>query len=143
MTISFKLPDDADYGEQYDIEIIHSGDETFTNIDDDETGRLMQAYLFTRGIDNGYIKIDDVLTTTSTTTIITTTTTESTITTTVTTITSEPPVTTNPVEYTFGDINEDNMVDAVDASLVLQYYAYASTGGEKSSEEFFDKNTEK
>lgn len=34
------------------------------------------------------------------------------------------------------------MIDAVDASLVLQYYAYASTGGEKLPEEFFGLNAE-
>lgn len=216
ITIPFTLPDDVDYGEQYDIEIVHSGCEIFANSDDDETSRLMQAYLFTRGIDNGYIKIDDYVpttttesittstttttttesTTTSTTTTtitestttstMTTTTTESTTTntTTMTTITTtEPPITTTvvPAEYKLGDVNEDNMVDAVDASLilqeyallstggngnftdiqksvadinddrmtdavdaslVLQYYAYVSTGGEKSSKEFFNKNTE-
>ena len=28
-----------------------------------------------------------------------------------------------------GDMNSDGLVDAVDASLILEYYAYISTGG--------------
>jgi len=68
-------------------------------------------------------------TTTSTTTTSTTTSSETTTSTTVpsTTTTSnttpEPPVT----EYSLGDINHNGTIDAVDASMVLSYYAMIST----------------
>ena len=65
------------------------------------------------------------------TTTTTITTTETTTTTTATTTTTEN-VTTNPVNPTerkSGDVNGDNMVDAVDASFILQEYALLSTGG--------------
>ena len=34
------------------------------------------------------------------------------------------------------DINRDGMIDAVDASIILQYYAYISTKGTDSIEQF-------
>ncbi|WP_295074157.1 dockerin type I domain-containing protein, partial [Ruminococcus sp.] len=34
------------------------------------------------------------------------------------------------VSYKLGDVNANGIVDAVDASLVLQYYAKISTGGD-------------
>lgn len=36
-----------------------------------------------------------------------------------------------------GDMNGDGLVDAVDASYILQYYAYASTGGTIKPDEYF------
>lgn len=36
-----------------------------------------------------------------------------------------------------GDMNGDGLVDAVDASYILQYYAYVSTGGTLSPNEYF------
>lgn len=38
-----------------------------------------------------------------------------------------------------GDMNGDGLVDAVDASFILQYYAYVSTGGNESPEVFFNQ----
>ena len=40
-------------------------------------------------------------------------------------VTVRPPVSL----YTLGDVNEDGMIDAKDASLVLVEYSKASTGG--------------
>ena len=37
------------------------------------------------------------------------------------------------------DINGDGLVDSSDASLILEYYAYVSTGGSDSAEEYFGK----
>ena len=42
-----------------------------------------------------------------------------------------------------GDVNGDGLVDANDASLILEYYAYTSTGGELSSGEYFAQKREK
>lgn len=58
--------------------------------------------------------------------LVTTTTTTST--TTVTTTTTSTTTTTAPVKY--GDINDDGIVDAVDASAILRHYALTSTNGE-------------
>jgi hypothetical protein len=38
------------------------------------------------------------------------------------------------------DINDDGAVNASDASIVLSYYAYISTGGELSLEEYITNN---
>lgn len=38
-----------------------------------------------------------------------------------------------------GDLNGDRMVDSTDASLILEYYAYNSTGGTLSAQEYFTK----
>lgn len=46
-----------------------------------------------------------------------------------------PPTTTTPAKK-FGDIDGNNIIDAVDASLILSYYAYTSTGGTAEFEEF-------
>ena len=36
---------------------------------------------------------------------------------------------TEPIEAKLGDVNEDNIVDAIDATWILSYYAYNSTDG--------------
>ncbi len=64
-------------------------------------------------------------TTTTTATTQTTTTPESTDTTTTTTTIVTPP--SNELE--FGDINDDGLIDAVDAAAILMEYASLSTGG--------------
>ncbi|WP_037271124.1 leucine-rich repeat protein [Ruminococcus flavefaciens] len=75
---------------------------------------------------------------TETTTTSTSTTSESTETTTTTTSTTSQPeqttttTTTQPITYTPGDINNTGTVDAVDASLILAYYARISTNKEGS-----------
>ncbi|WP_294754221.1 dockerin type I domain-containing protein [uncultured Ruminococcus sp.] len=67
-------------------------------------------------------------TTTSATTTKATTTTKPAATTTVTTTTSSATTTTvKPVDYTLGDVDKNGIVDAVDASRVLAYYARIST----------------
>lgn len=62
---------------------------------------------------------------TTTTTVTTTTTT--TVTTTITTTATKPNGSTVYV-YTLGDVNGDNIIDANDASLVLEEYSLLSTG---------------
>ncbi|MCM1132195.1 MAG: leucine-rich repeat protein [Ruminococcus flavefaciens] len=42
------------------------------------------------------------------------------------------PVPTPSTDFKEGDVNRDGLVDAVDASCILSYYAYLSTGGDAS-----------
>ena len=42
------------------------------------------------------------------------------------------PVPTPSTDFKEGDVNRDGLVDAVDASCILSYYAYLSTGGDSS-----------
>lgn len=42
------------------------------------------------------------------------------------------PVPTPSTDFKEGDVNRDGLVDAVDASCILAYYAYLSTGGDAS-----------
>ncbi len=91
-TISFNLPADVAAGDKYPIDIVYrsapNAVDKFTNAIDDRTGQLMQAWVFTQGLDNGWIEIKDDGTTTTTTTSTTTTTTTSTTTTSKSTTTS-------------------------------------------------------
>lgn len=74
-TLNFKIPSNVSIGDEFKIEARYVPDSMFTNTKNDKQGRLMQAYLFTQGLNSGYIKvIDDTATTTTTTTSSTTTT---------------------------------------------------------------------
>ncbi len=102
ITFNFTLPDNATYGDNFPIEIKYeytildsvTSTDLFTNrIDMNTRDELMEAYAFTKGLDNGYIKIKEQLTTTTTSTTTTTTTTKP-VTTTTTTTTTKPVTTT-------------------------------------------------
>ena len=104
------IPDDCKVGDKYPIEIVHrelKNDfwyfaDHFSNIENDEEGYLMSAWVFTHGIVQGYVEIteDDpnyiqtdttAAATTTTTTTTTTTSTTTTTTTTTTTVTRAAP----------------------------------------------------
>ncbi|MDE6425494.1 MAG: dockerin type I repeat-containing protein [Ruminococcus sp.] len=89
-TLICKTPYYVRGGEQFPINIdIEDGKSYFTNYENDETGKLMQDYLFTKGIKNGTVT-SGYMTTTSTTEYYyttTTTTTKATTQTTTTTVT--------------------------------------------------------
>lgn len=143
-TFDLRLPEDIKGGEVYEISIVYEENEMcgdlFTNSDDNEAGKLMQAWVFTRGIKNGYIKIGEAQTSTTTTTTTTATststttttatTTTSTTTTTTSTSTSTSSTTTLPPTPTilYGDIDGDKKISAYDASLVLTEYAESAAG---------------
>lgn len=85
----------------------------------------------------GYnFKAIDEIQTTTTSDRIATTTAKSTITTTSSVIVTEPPETETPVSLNPGDVNNDGLIDAVDASCILAYYSYTSIGGTESLEGF-------
>lgn len=120
-TIDFIVPEDAEQGEMYPIGMVYTDDgivaDTFIKDKPDNAGMLQMTYAFTRGIYNGYIKIIGEKKTTTTTTTITTTTT----------------TTTAPVAagvYIPGDVTGEGLINAVDASSVLAYYAMTSTNKE-------------
>ena len=125
-TIDFIIPEDAEQGDVYPIGISYVDDDIvkdmFINSQQDEAGRLQMTYVFTKGIYNGYLKINgEKQTTTTTASTITTTSTK----TTTTAVTTAPPVPHS--DYKLGDVNNDGLINAVDASAVLAYYAMIST----------------
>ena len=82
-TFDLQIPADAKAGDVYPVEVAYKSTENakdlFTNVDQNEEGQLMQAWVFTNGIVQGAIKVAG--TTEPPTTESTTTTTESTTTT--------------------------------------------------------------
>ncbi|MDE6520098.1 MAG: hypothetical protein K2K91_06535 [Ruminococcus sp.] len=221
-TLTFTLPDDAYSGDVYPFDIYYKSADgykgVFTSKSNDVYGQIMQAYTFTRGINNGITNsfnpatdildingnviygivescpavanvdsgVDGVIaimgngitttsvtteeTTTTTTEETTTTTEETTTTTEETTTTTEETTTTTTEETTttteetttttteettttteetttttttepakkLGDIDGNDIVDANDASLMLSYYAYLSTGGTEELDKFLN-----
>ena len=136
-TFPLTLPNDCKPGDIFPIEIKYDpqGENHFCNdCKNNEEGQLMEAWLFTKGIIHGYIKIkDDTVTTTSLSTITTTTTSTTTTTTTTSSKTTTMTTTTTTVpnqnqqNYSLGDINNDGQINSVDASSILAYYAKIST----------------
>lgn len=93
-TMNVTLPTDVKAGDVYAFDLAYVEGDLFTNKADDEAGRLMQAYTFVNGLDDGYIEIvadptepptEPVTTTTTTAATTTTTTTTAKATTTTTT----------------------------------------------------------
>lgn len=97
-SIDFEIPANAEEGDVYPIGIRYQNkgytSDQFTGVKwKTSENQLMEAYTFTQGITNGYIKIK-----------------------------GEP-------DFTTGDVNDDGMINSIDASLVLAEYAVISTGG--------------
>ncbi|MDD6060445.1 MAG: dockerin type I domain-containing protein [Ruminococcus sp.] len=104
-TFKLELPKDIKGGEIFDVSIVYEENDIcgdlFTNALDDENGKLMQAWTFTKGIKNGYIRIAAPATsTTSTSTTASTTTTTSTPTTTTTSTTTSKTTTSTTTSNT-------------------------------------------
>ena len=103
-TLNFQLPADSRMGDMFKIDVYYSKSDYpsyFTNAEKDADGRLMDAWTFTYGINQGYIIVDDdgTVTTTAATPISTTaysktTTSTTTASDTTTTTTSETTTTT-------------------------------------------------
>ena len=60
-TFSFRLPSDAKSGDFFPVDVVYESkkltEDVFNNADDNECGRLIQAWLFTNGIKNGGITV--------------------------------------------------------------------------------------
>lgn len=105
-TMSFGLPEDVKAGDVFALNLEYVSGDLFTNSNDDLDGRLMQAYTFVSGLDDGYIEIVEDPTVTTTTTAVTTTTTAAATTTTTakagTTTTAKPTTTGKATTTTTG-----------------------------------------
>ena len=158
-SVDFQLPADAASGDIYPIGIVYKQEgernDLFLDADNTRAGRLHMAYVFSQGIENGYIKLypdGNSITTTTTAKPVTTTTTTKKITTTTTTTkraaatttTTSKPVTTTtttqpePVGYDLGDVNNDDTVDGSDATIVLGEFGnvLAGKGAKFNDKEF-------
>ena len=106
MTFKLTVPADTKVGDKFPIEIAYYSDESrkgsFTNAKKDENGQLMEAWVFTQGVQQGYIEVvnDEVTTSTTSTTSTTTTSTTSTTSTTTTSTTSTTSTTTTSTTST-------------------------------------------
>ncbi len=60
-SMKFRLPEDAEAGNLYPVCIGYqssaAAEDLFNSKSADDTGKLMQSYVFTQGIENGYIKV--------------------------------------------------------------------------------------
>ena len=126
-TMTFKLPTNAKAGDLYPIGIVYKYDEKFGdlfyNANQNNAGKLHMAYVFTQGIENGYIKVVADNTTSTTTTTTTTTIT-----------TNQPQI----EDYDLGDVNNDGTVDGSDATWVLREFGNVLAGkGESFTPEQF------
>ena len=148
-SFDLRLPDDAAPGDKFDISIIYEegkyADDLFTDFNNDSEGKLMQAWLFTKGITTTTTTTTTATSTTTTTLISTATTTASSAssttssssTTTSTSSATSASTTTSSASATTtvstvpaaakGDPNNDGLVDARDASLTLYLYADLSS----------------
>ena len=107
--ITFRLPENAKPGDLFPIGIEYRThlmtEDCFTNASGNDESKLMQAWFFTKGITNGYIKVvEDVTTTTAATT------------------------NTDANTAKAGDINGDGRINPVDASKILMTFAELASG---------------
>ena len=114
-TIDFIIPENAEKGDIYPIGIEYRDDgivyDMFLNNERDMDGKTQMAYVFQKGIYNGFLSIMGEKETTTTTT---------------TTMTTATTTVTAPPEIRFGDINLDGKINPVDASLILIKFAELS-----------------
>lgn len=57
ISIDFDVPASAQFNDQFNINVVYDNSSVFTNAENDKQGRLMQAYLFTQGIENGSVTL--------------------------------------------------------------------------------------
>lgn len=110
----FRLPDDVKVGDVFPVEILYKDGDLFKNWENDSEALEMQSWVFTHGIEQGYIKITE----------------EQAV---------ETPVESRAIDTVVtGDPNNDDQVNSSDASIVLSAYAQIQTGQLKDiSEEQF------
>lgn len=101
-------------------------EEKWESVSVDKDNELIDGKVRWLNSDGNYVMPDGTMTTTTTTTTQRTTKAATTTTTAATTTTP-----TAPAKGTLGDISGDGEVNAVDASMILTYYAIASTTNDK------------
>ncbi len=142
---TIKLPSDAKVGDKYPVEIVYQVNkenallhDIFTNLADDKDGKNMEAWVFTKGIEQGYIEITEAKPITgdlngdgildaSDASILLMRYAQYSI----------GAATPTEEDLALSDINKDGMIDAIDASWLLAYYAAVSTGKEMRFEDFY------
>lgn len=98
------LPKDIEVGDVFPVEILYRKGDMFSSItQSEENSDLMDAWVFTNGIEQGYIKITEAVDLPDTQD-------------------SDEPV------RSYGDLNGDGKIDSSDASLVLNYYSQLQVG---------------
>lgn len=142
-SMEFRLPDNAKAGDLYPIGIRYDYDgitsDLFYNSRQDYEGKQMMTYVFNKGIENGYIKIeggglgdansDGNIDAIDASRILAMYAKFST--------TGGGSPTTH--DYEVCDVNRNGNIDAVDASKVLAYYAFMGGGGTGTFEEYLKK----
>ncbi|MBR5165455.1 MAG: hypothetical protein IKW87_07860 [Ruminococcus sp.] len=149
-TVDFVVPEDADSGEVYPFGIVYVvddvGKDLFIDRSQSGAGRLQMAYVFQKGIYNGWIKMngekrkpalmlgdpngDGKVDAKDATFVLGEYALRSTD-----GVTEPLP----PEIETAADVNADGFIDAKDASSILAYYSYISTGGTGTMEDFLVK----
>ena len=116
-TMNFQLPENIEVGDEFPIEILYvfsngTGD-LFASALDNEQSKLMQAWVFTNGIEQGYIRITEAQEE----------------------LPEEPAIEEetivneeNAEELMLGDVNGDATINAADSSCILSTYALIQTG---------------
>ena len=151
-SMKFRLPEDAEAGNLYPVCIGYqssaAAEDLFNSKSADDTGKLMQSYVFTQGIENGYFKVMDgdvtepsteTVTTTSTVTTTTTKTAASSATTSETTTIADPYPDT--MSYTEKIMNGQKNVEVpYDNTAFRRSDKYISPEGSKITPRvYFDK----
>ncbi len=135
---SFKvnIPENAKVGDKYPIEVFFWVDkensmrhDIFTNFANDKDGKNMEAWVFTKGIEQGYIEItgarpkmgdlngDGIIDAVDASVLLANYAKYS---------TDKAAPTADDIEIS--DVNKDGKINAVDASLLLAFYARVSSG---------------
>lgn len=150
----FRLPEDVQVGDVFPVEILYENGDLFKNKEDDSESYEMQAWVFTHGIEQGYIKItgEQAAETPVETPVESRT---------ITGVKGDPnhdgkinssdasmvldaysQIQTGKLtdieeeQFVTEDINEDRKIDSSDATLILGYYSYCSIGGTLSFDDF-------
>ena len=153
-TFQFQLPENLEVGDKFPIEVLYrnvngTGD-IFASLENDDASHLMEAWVFTNGIEQGYIEItepeieeipeeepekeiiigdingDQIINASDASQILATYS--------LVQVGGDIPLT--EAQIAAADINKDGKVDAKDASDALRYYTYLSIGGTLTIEEF-------
>ena len=131
-----KVPENAKVGDKYPIEVFFWVDKSnslrhdiFTNFADDKDGKNMEAWIFTKGIEQGYIEITDAKKKTGDLNgdgIIDAVDASFLLADYAKYSTDKAVPTAEDINVS--DVNKDGRINAVDASLLLAYYARVSSG---------------
>ncbi len=155
------IPENAEIGDIYPIELYYKSNDIFRNNSKDRACAFMETYLFTKGIEQGYIKITEAVEEVETVENIETIEEVKKADKHLGDIDGDNKVNSSDATNILGvfsalstgsetglteeqliraDVNNDKKVDSKDATSVLGYYGYTSTGGTASIDEYVTLN---